>query len=241
MKKISKRHRLISAAVAITLLFSGIKCSKPSDSSIRARVVQINGETRGGCSGEQIEAPSGDMYILTAAHCMGLADSSGNMNIVTEDGRELKRRIITEDPHSDLLLVEGVPGIPGLRIGKSLERFEHVRTFTHGRLFPTYKTEGEVIGKQEIFIAIGQVDSADSEASCASKSKYKAMDTSYGKLCVLVVEETAVTARIAPGSSGGPMVNDDGELVGVASASDSEGQFGLMVNLEHIQDFLSGY
>lgn len=239
MKKISKKQRIMSAIAAFVILVSGIKCGKPSEASIRSSVVIIRGEKGGSCSGEQVMAPSGESYILTAAHCLPLADSEGNLNVTTEDGRTLKRRVIAEDPASDLALAEGVPGIRPLEIGDSLERFQRVRTFTHGRGYPTYKTEGEVIGNEMVYIVIGSAESVEDEIKCVSKPKFRAMQSFFGKVCVMVIEETAVTAGVVPGSSGGPVVNDNGELVGVVSASD--GNFGYLVKLKDIKAFISGY
>ena len=58
-------------------------------------------------------------------------------------------------------------------------------------------------------------------------------------LCLLSTQQFVTTAPIVPGSSGGMAVNDDNELVGIASAT-GEG-FHYFVRLCDIQKFLSGY
>src|SRR5258707_12043226 len=86
-----------------------------SDTYAMQRTVSIKGKY-GQCSGEQIEAPSGETYILTAAHCRNLADDGISMVIITEDEKRLMRKIIAEDSYSDLLLLEGIPNLDGIKI-----------------------------------------------------------------------------------------------------------------------------
>jgi len=47
------------------------------------------------------------------------------------------------------------------------------------------------------------------------------------------------TARIIPGSSGGPLLNSANELVGIASATD--GEISSFVALSDIQHFLKSF
>lgn len=108
----------------------------PSDTHIRSRIVRITSD-RGMCSGEQVRAPSGQDYILTAGHCNILSSSDGAYNVVTEDGKSLKRHLVQEDPNSDLMLLEGLPGVVA-----QAYRGQRVKTFTHGRDLDTYSTEG---------------------------------------------------------------------------------------------------
>ena len=106
-----------------------------------------------------------------------------------------------------------------------------------------HKTEGELMGYQEVDIAVSQIENAYQEAKCILLPKNQAInvDTPFGsvELCMMVLNETAVTASIVPGSSGGMMVNDAGQLIGVASCTDSH--FGYFVTLNDIKAFLSGY
>jgi len=212
-----------------------------SESYIRARSVRLIGE-HNMCSGEQIKAPSGENYILSAAHCTVTA-KNGEILIQTEDGRKLRRRIIAEDANSDLLLLEGVPGLEGLPIARWIGPTAHIRTFTHGSNMDTYETSGVIIETKHIEIAIEEIVDQAGEDACKAMPKNKVVDdqTFFGpiKICVLSVEETATTASIVPGSSGGMAVDRDGSVVGVASCTD--GFFGYLVPLEDIRVFLANY
>ena len=219
-------------------------CRPPSEHEIRASVVRITSD-KGLCSGEQIEGPSGQVYILTASHCRPLINSDGAYLVTTEDGRQLERREIQEDPYSDILLIEGIPGLPALKIADLAPIKEmHVRTFTHGARMDTYKTEGELIQKAHVEAPIAEIVSDQGLDYCKSMPKYKVVaiedwSNENHVLCVLSVDETATTAKIVPGSSGGPAVDDSGRLIGVVSAGD--GVFGYLVNLEDIRAFLKSY
>lgn len=209
------------------------------ESYIINRVVKLVGPA-GSCSGEQVVASSGDNYILTAAHCKAIGMTDGSIVVELENKTRILRRVIAEDKNADLLLLEGVPNLDGLKIGQNNERFQIVRTFTHGRGFETYKTEGRILQFSKIAVAIGFVTV---EAPCTD-AKYKQVDeTIYDilttKVCVLYTDAAVTTAMIVPGSSGGAVVDEDGQLVGVVSAGD--GTFGYLVPLKDIKAFLTGY
>lgn len=101
-----KKPKLIKAIAAILLavfIVPHVVTYKP-DSYFLARAFKLQ-SAHGSCSGEQVRAPSGKDYILTAAHCRILDDGSGSIQARDEQGRESMHRIIAEDPNSDLLLL----------------------------------------------------------------------------------------------------------------------------------------
>lgn len=208
-KKPTNKKKLLGAiGIAIMLCMVSRGCG-PSETEIRHKVVKIIGNGHG-CSGEQIKAPSGTNYILTAGHCSAAIGTDGTAVITTEDGKQINRKVIAADTNSDLLLIEGLPGVEGLSIADHLVRFQHVRTFTHGAMLDTYKTEGIVVMEQHLEI-----------------------------MGAFSADEIGITAMVQPGSSGGPVVNDSGQLVGVVSASDAG--IGWIVRIQDIKAFLSAY
>ncbi len=239
VKKRSSRN-LYALTVAVVLGITAL-CCRTSESEIKSRIVKLESD-RGSCSGEQIKAPSGDNYIITAAHCRSL-ETNGSITVVKEDGLKLQRKIIAEDPNSDLLLLEGLPNVEGLDIAKTQYRDQHVRTFTHGRGLPTYKTEGELITVVKIDVPLYQIVNEAGERRCSDpKNSIVDLGGFLGfeyKFCMLNVYETVTIAFIAPGSSGGAVVNSSGEIVGVVSA-DGDG-YGYLVTLSDIHNFLAGY
>lgn len=243
MKKHNK-HKIIAAAIIAVLAFNIAKDAfGKSERYLMSRAVKLQGD-HNMCSGEAVQAPSGESYILTAAHCKILADKDGLIMVITEDGRSLKRRQIAEDPNSDLLLIEGMPGLKGLSISsKKPHRGEHVRTFTHGGDTKTFKTEGELVDEKSIAIPFAYIGTPAEEAACKSMPKNKVLDMPFifwtVKVCALQVNELVTTASIIGGSSGGMAVDDSGDLIGVASAAG--GGFGYLVPLKDIKKFLGNY
>lgn len=224
---------LVSSVIALLALGCG-----PSENSLRSRVVKLT-SARGSCSGEQVRAPSGTHYVLTAAHCIVLAED-GQINVITEDGRELKRRVIAEDDKSDLLLLEGVPALAGIDIAAVAPKGTWIRTFTHGKGHATYKTEGELLETTEIQILIS-MSMEPIEGCNKAKEKLISTETPFGSIyaCLLSVKETFTQAMTQHGSSGGMVVNNEGELVGVVSAGD--GNYSALVTLSDIKAFLNNY
>lgn len=213
---------------------------RSEDSINREKAVMLIG-SRGACSGEQVEAASGQSYILTAAHCRVVSDDGISIETITEDGRHIMRRIVAEDPYSDLMLLEGVPNLGALKIGTEIHKNDHVKTYTHGKRHATYKTEGDIMETEEVSIGIGIVGENGLICDMPKFQKITAM-TPWGEpavVCVMTVKETFTTAMVVPGSSGGMVLNDHNELIGVVSAGD--GNFGLLVRLQDIRKFLSNY
>jgi V8-like Glu-specific endopeptidase len=60
-----------------------------------------------------------------------------------------------------------------------------------------------------------------------------------GTMCVVDTMEMASNADIVPGSSGGVVLDDDDQVVGVVSAGD--GHFGYFVSTSDIRSFLTGF
>ncbi len=221
--------------VGIILLICSNLCGK-SDRYLKSRVMKLEGP-RGMCSGEQVRAPSGVDYILTAAHCAPIA-VDGQIMVTTEDGRKLNRRIIAEDDSSDLLLLEGIPNMRGLDIARHSQHMQQVRTFTHGGRMNTWKSKGTLMDTISVDILLEEIMSNEDAAAC-SKPKNRQVDYFGHNLCLLHVYEDVSDALSIPGSSGGMVVDNDGDLVGVVSAGGNG--LSLFVRLSDIRIFLGNY
>lgn len=233
-----KRILKIIAAFSLALLIvkapgMHARHEKASDYYLRARVVKLTGD-HGLCSGTQIRAKDGKDYILSAAHCKDIA-VKGVMKIESADGQLLDRAVLAEDEHSDLLLIEGIPNLKGIEVGAYLEKLEHIRTFTHGSGLDTWRSDGVKIMEKEIHVPLPMAF----KDCIMAKHKIEVVPTFWGdfKVCMLTTFTTVTDAKIVPGSSGGMVVNDAGQLVGVVSAGDSRG-FGYLVRAIDISSFL---
>lgn len=229
--------------LAVLLISTPLAASLYHERKMRSMVVQIVSE-HGSCSGEQVRAPSGTDYILTAGHC-GVLEKDGSFEVITSEGKHLQRKFIAEDTMSDLILIEGLPHKRGLDIADSVEVPDHIYTYTHGAAMATYKTEGDLIEKKMVGAILYQIDNDEQEAKCTSMKKFqvKEIPIFFGivtiKACVLNVVEMGSTAMTVPGSSGGMAVDSAGDLIGVVSMGD--GTFSFFVTLEDIKSFMSAY
>lgn len=204
---------------------------------IRKRVVQLDSVT-GNCSAIQVHADNNKDYLLTAAHCKPLELGGKIMGIF--DGKAPKfYKIIKEDDESDLLLLEGEKDLRGVDIAEHESNREAVFTLTHGKHLKTYRTDGIIVDEIKVNIPVYKILTANDKSECIDKMKYGIeKDDSDGSMwCMLRVPETVSTAFIVPGSSGGAVLNSDGELVGIVSAM-SEG-FAFFVTLQDIRRFVN--
>ncbi|HEX8090177.1 MAG TPA: trypsin-like peptidase domain-containing protein, partial [Blastocatellia bacterium] len=128
---------------------------------------------------------SADGYILTNNHVAGDADQ---INVKLSDGREMKARRIGADPETDLAVVKiDAQGLPFARIGNSdaLEQGEWVIAL------------GSPFGLEQTMTA-GIVSATGRDLPGSQFTHFIQTD-----------------ASINPGNSGGPLVNMQGEVVGI--------------------------
>lgn len=216
--------------------------SPASDAYIRNRVVKLYHPERGQCTGVVVQGASGRNWVLTAAHCKVLIQD-GRVLAEEQDGRISQMYLVAESPTSDLLLLsQDFPSYSGVKIAKELKMYDKVHSITRGAGMPAYRTDGEALGMREVMFAVGDIILLpEEEAACLITPKFKIMPGIFGeKYCVMAMNEQVVTAKIVPGSSGGPLFNAKGELVGIASASDTSEHFFYFVKLTDIIELMKG-
>lgn len=234
--------RKLKAAVAAALLaivsVGGAKIwvkkhaseMRAADFYIKSKTIKLTDEG-GLCSGVQIRTEAGKDFVLSAAHCRGLV-KDGYVTAETEDKQIVKLKFIAEDEKSDLMLLEGVVNMKGLPVAPSAEMGEHIRTFTHGSRLETWKSEGHLIQEKQIRVALNSLE----KEQCVSP-KLEWVSVFIFELCLMTTIDMVSDAKVTPGSSGGMVVNDSGQLVGIVSAADNNG-WAYFVRTIDIQDFI---
>jgi len=228
----------ITFILAAYMLFAGysVRNYQKSDSYLRDRVVMLRGNNVS-CTGVQVHGKSGKTYILTASHCRPILAEDGTTTAITENDNQYTVNFIAEDPDSDLMLLSS-PNRMYIDVAKSWKKHEHIHTMTHGKGMPSYRTDGEMLLEEITAVGLFNIDSQEAVIRCGSMPKFSIALSWIGPVCVLSTIQEITTAPILPGSSGGPLVNKDNELIGIASATDNEDTFSTYVTLSDIHRFL---
>lgn len=226
-------------SVALLLLASfmiNVQQNLPkNESNIRSHVIQLESD-RGFCTGIQIEAPSGDDLIMSAAHCKVLANDEGYINARIDDGRAIPRRIVEVQEETDLMILEGMPNLQGIKIAKEAPLHRIYQAYTHGKGQATHRADGEYLEEKQVEVLAGLIFEEKDAEECLSKPGQKVVEGIY---CVRQYQMVVTTIDVEPGSSGGPIVNDADELVGIVSSANSF--FSNIVPLHSIHDFIAAY
>lgn len=227
---------VIFASLSLFYLIESSRSLKASDAYIRNRVVKIHDIQGSSCTGVQVYAPSGKIYILTAAHCAEFMPN-GDALVNDEDGTEYPSYIVDIDQEKDLMLMSKISN-DAIDLAKSWYKYEKVHTLTHGKGMPTYRTNGELLDKEPAEIPMFPITDDASAKSC-NKPYQKVVQGMFSQICVAIFHSVMGTARVLPGSSGGPVLDEDGRLVGIVSFTD--GFFSGYVALEDIKAFLKDH
>lgn len=203
---------------------------------VRDRVFLLHGP-KGKCSAVQVFAPSGQAYMLSAAHCADIMDE-GRILAENEQGKDRWTVMISVDYVHDIMLLSSVSS-KALRVAKKEEKHQKIYTMTHGDGAPTYRTDGEILKREDRQFNLGPITTPDTLLNCLARNAEMVsvigLDT---MLCVQTVDSVITTAKLLPGGSGGALLNLNHELIGIASSIDRRTDFSGMVPLKWINHIL---
>jgi putative serine protease PepD len=163
-------------------------------------VVKINvSGPQGSGSGSGIIISS-DGQILTNNHVAALAGKHGSMSVNFNDGSAKPATVVGTDPITDLAVIkaQGVSGLHPATIDKS----------NNLQVGQSVVAIGSPFGLQAT-VTSGIVSALNRPVSVGSQSSGN-MDTTYPAI--------QTDAAINPGNSGGPLVNSNGEVIGIDSS-----------------------
>ncbi len=152
---------------------------------------------------------SADGYVLTNDHVVGEASQ---ITVSLADGREYQGKVVGTDPRTDIALV----------------KIDEKKPFPHVRLGDSDKVE---IG--EWVVAIGNpfgLDHTVTAGIVSAKGRRNVRPSGRRGLYDFIQTD----ASINPGNSGGPLININGEVIGINSAVNAQGQgigFAIPINM----------
>lgn len=240
--------RLIAILFIILIGVSAGICNNrhihASDEYLRNRIVKLINASGSSCTGVEVRTPKKAVYTLTAGHCRVLLDGNKQMLAIDEQGHKTIVSFVAEDTKSDLLLLTAI-GTKFVTIGDSVSAHEQVKAITHGHGLAAFRSDGEMIQPEVVTFEEEDIATDADLKDCMDRAPktivYQDVNFFTGvnhDICLIQTTEMIATTLILPGSSGGPLFNMKGEVVGIASAGTPEDPFGRFVQLHDIKEFL---
>ena len=164
----------------------------------------------GGGSGFVI---SSDGLILTNKHVV--SDTSASYTVITNDGKKYSAKVLARDPSQDFAVVKiNATGLPTVSLGDS-DGLE---------LGQTAIAIGNALGQFSNTVSVGVVSGLERTVTASDEADGQ-QETIQGVI--------QTDAAINPGNSGGPLLNLQGEVIGINTAVASGAQsigFAIPIN-----------
>ncbi|TWP49929.1 PDZ domain-containing protein [Lentzea tibetensis] len=171
-------------------------------SQVLPSVVQIQVTTGRGAGEGSGFITSADGQIVTNNHVIeGAVGGAGQIKVVFQDGKTASAKVLGRDPSSDVAVIkaDGVADLPIVQLGSSSDLKIGQQVVAIGSPFELSGT-----------VTSGIVSSLNRPVSAGGESDNRSQAT--------VLNAIQTDAAINPGNSGGPLVNMQGQVVGINSA-----------------------
>jgi putative serine protease PepD len=179
--------------------------------AVQPSVVQINTTGNQGAGNGTGIIISSDGQILTNNHVVESAENGGSITVLFNDGTTADATIVGRDPVTDVAVIqaEDVSGLQPATLGSS---------------------DGLEVGEE--VVAIGSpfgLESTVTSGIVSALNRPVTASSSSGATDPTVFPAIQTDAAINPGNSGGPLVNMNGQVIGINSAiyGEAGGSIGL--------------
>ena len=138
-------------------------------------------------------------YVLTNQHVVAGAEAEGELFVTTDDGRVLPAIVLASDPRNDLAVLKVPAELPAVTFASG--------GTGRGRWCFTLGNPLGMAGGGTMSLSVGVVAATGRSLPRLARSE----DRRYHDLI-------QVTAEVNPGNSGGPLLDLDGNVVGIVTA-----------------------
>ncbi|MDR3643163.1 MAG: trypsin-like peptidase domain-containing protein [Candidatus Doudnabacteria bacterium] len=163
---------------------------------------------------------SADGLILTNKHVV--SDLTASYTVITSDGKKYDAKVVAQDPVNDLAIVKiGIQNAPYLKLADSsrLQVGQHVIAI------------GNSLGQYQNTVTSGIVSGIGRSITAGS-------DTGSEDLSGVIQTDAAIN----PGNSGGPLLDITGQVIGMNTAIDQQGQLvGFAIPSNEVQKALESF
>jgi S1-C subfamily serine protease len=183
--------------------------------------------------------PSGRVFTVTNQHVCGLAEN-GMVDVWAEGAsRPTRSRVIIAAEDTDLCLVEGLPWASGLQMAERFNPSKRIYVLGHPLLKATTISSGFTIERNDFDI----IESLDVEHCDGPGRRKEQLDGGLFvvEACIRKIDAWDSSAPIYPGSSGSPVMDKSGFVLGVIFAGQRETNHGLFIPLDILAKFISVY
>ena len=209
-------------------------------------VMLTNKTGASGGTGFALKGKSGKVYTVTNGHvCDGVKDDDNMLygHDALDPTRVIRLRIIENAGFSDLCILDGMPKASGFEVSTQ-PPLAYSKAFVIGfpALEPLQPSEGYVLTPIHAEVP---VNTAIEDCTEAKEKVVSQVVEFFGlsakmEVCVLEIDALASTIRIFPGSSGSPVFNAAGEVIGVAFAAGTSNN-GMLLRHSDVEKLMAVY
>lgn len=235
---------LLVGILCFSLINSLVK-DDPSKTKLRHKlqpeVVKIVDPMENGSgTGFYLEATSGKYYVLTNDHVCSLAGTGNQLVLIHNDGSRSVTKIIKRDTKSDLCLLDA-PQEHGLELGNDVSKDEIL--YIYG--YPLGIAQVLASGFALIDLTVTFESDLPKDKCFGGNLRWVTKEIRFfgqvvGRIevCEKSIASILTSTVIYPGNSGSPVLNESGDVIGIAFAAITATGFGFIIPVWEIKRFI---